>query len=118
MLSSTEEVLVKFLAKPETNDVVYPPLLYCWKLCLSILDTLLKTTNPNDGHQTVHYFLHPVSYYFGGQLPEDYLSTVKTPMDLGTVTSKLFEGGYQSVGSFVADCRLIVENCKSYYADR
>jgi len=39
-------------------------------------------------------------------------------MDLGTVTSKLVEGTYQSVGAFVADCRLVCENCNAYYKGR
>eukprot|EP00566_Odontella_aurita_P013187 CAMPEP_0113599098 /NCGR_PEP_ID=MMETSP0015_2-20120614/41950_1 /TAXON_ID=2838 /ORGANISM="Odontella" /LENGTH=459 /DNA_ID=CAMNT_0000507181 /DNA_START=253 /DNA_END=1628 /DNA_ORIENTATION=- /assembly_acc=CAM_ASM_000160 len=119
LLSSSEEIFALFVAAPEASTtVLYPPLLYCWKLCLSILDTLLGLKNPTDGHQTVHYFLHPVSFYFGGELPQDYSGKVKTPMDFGTVNSRLFEGDYQSVGAFVADCRLIVENCRSYYGDK
>jgi len=118
MLASAEEILALFVAQPEPTKVLYPPLLFCWKLCLSIIDRLLNMTNPGDGHQTVHYFLHPVSFFFGGELPDDYTAKVKTPMDFGTVTSRLFEGTYQSVGAFVSDCRLIVENCRSYYGDK
>uniref|UniRef100_A0A7S2EII2 Bromo domain-containing protein n=1 Tax=Ditylum brightwellii TaxID=49249 RepID=A0A7S2EII2_9STRA len=118
MISYTEDYL-KYFVEPNTNGLLaYPRLLYCWKLCLSILDELISMTNPSDGHQTVHYFLHPVSFYCGGEFPPGYVDKVKTPMDLGTVTSKLIEGIYQSVGAFVADCRRVVENCKSFYGGR
>jgi len=62
--------------------------------------------------------LHPVSFFFGGQFPADYLEKIKTPMDFGTVVSKLLTGEYQSVGIFAQDCRLVCENCKKYYADK
>lgn len=115
ILTLAEELLASFVAKPETPSVVYPPLLYCWKLCVSILDAVTNITNPTDGHQTAHYFMHPVSFYFGGVLPQDYLSKVKRPIDLGTVTSTLLEGKYYSVQSFATDCLLVNENCIAYY---
>lgn len=118
MLVSLEQILALFVAAPAAPDIVYPRLLYCWKLTLSLLDTLLNMTNPSDGHQTAHYFMHPVSFYLGGVFPPDYLSKVKTPMDFGTVTSNLIEGTYQSVSDFAADCKLVVDNCRTYYAGR
>jgi len=114
MLMSAEQIFARFIATP----AAYPRLLYCWKLTLSLLDTLLNMTNPSDGFQTAHYFLHPVSYYVGGAFPPDYLAVIKTPMDFGTITSNLFEGTYQTVSEFVTDCKLVVDNCRTYYAGR
>lgn len=114
MLMSAEQILALFVAAP----AAYPRLLYCWKLTLSLLDTLLNMTNPSDGFQTAHYFMHPVSYYVGGAFPPDYLAVIKTPMDFGTITSNLFEGTYQTVPEFVTDCKLVVDNCRTYYAGR
>ena len=62
--------------------------------------------------------MHPVSFFWGGEFPPEYKDTVKTPMDLGTVTSNLLEGSYHSVNSFVSDCKLISENCKNFYKGR
>lgn len=103
---------------PRTKKPVYPSLLYCWRECFDILDAALTLKNPDDGYPTVHYFLHPVSFYFGGTLPQDYAEKVKKPMDFGTITSNLFEGIYQSVQEFVDDCRLVTANCKAYYDGR
>ena len=118
LAQQTEGILALFVAAPAAPKRVYPRLLYCWKLCLSLLDTLLNMTNPTDGHQTAYFFMHPVSFYLGGALPQDYLAKVQTPMDFGTITSRLFEGEYQDVSEFIEDCRLVVENCRTYYAGR
>jgi len=40
---------------------------------------------------------------------------IKRPMDFGTVTSNLMEGLYTSVDTFCADCRLVLQNCYTYY---
>ena len=101
-----------------TTKPLYPRLLYCWKKCLQILDHALTLKNPEDQYPTAHYFLHPVSFYFGGQVPPDYLQTVSTPIDFGTITSKLVEGNYQKVQDFVSDCRLVTANCKAFYAGK
>lgn len=118
LAKQTEGILALFLAAPAAPKRVYPRLLYCWKLCLSLLDTLFNMTNPTDGHQTAYFFMHPVSFYLGGALPQDYLAKVQTPMDFGTITSRLFEGEYQDVLEFIEDCRLVVDNCRTYYAGR
>lgn len=114
MQTTSEELIAYFLGK----QVSYSKLLYCWKLCVSVLDALLNLTNPTDGHQTAHYFLHPVSFYCGGHFPPDYLEKVKRPMDFGTVTSNLMEGVYTSVSAFCADCRLVLQNCYTYYSGK
>jgi hypothetical protein len=75
--------------------------------------------NADDGLPTAHFFLHPASFYFSDkQYPPDYLQKVVEPMDLGTVTSNLMEGVYQSVSKFVADCSLVCQNCYKYNGDR
>ena len=105
-----------FLAGQESAN--YPRLLYCWTLCINVLDTLCNIVNPSDGHQTVLYFLHPVSVYCGGQFPPGYLEKIPKPMDFGTVMSNLVEGRYQTVSDFATDCRLIIQNTKTYYGDK
>jgi hypothetical protein len=118
VLTTAEQLCIVFLAKPESPTVVYPPLLYCWKLCSSVLDTLFNLTNPGDGQPTALYFLHPVPTYTGGQWPDDYLGKVSKPMDFGTVTQQLIEGQYTSFDQFEADCRLVVDNCMAYYGGK
>jgi hypothetical protein len=118
VLSAAEDLMAFFIAKPDLPAVFYPQLIYCWKLCVSILDTLCNLTNPNDGLPTAYFFLHPVSVYCGGNFPVDYLEKVPRPMDFGTVTSLLIEEHYQTVEAFAADCRLVVGNCMSYYGGR
>mmetsp|Transcript_20704 Transcript_20704/g.50839 ORF Transcript_20704/g.50839 Transcript_20704/m.50839 type:complete len:1283 (-) Transcript_20704:46-3894(-) len=118
VLATGEQLITVFLAQPEHPTVVYPPLLFCWKLCLSVLDTLYNLTNPQDGAPTALYFLYPVSFYCGGQFPPDYLTKVTKPMDFGTVTKQLLEGQYVSVDQFEADCRLVLDNCTVYYGGR
>jgi hypothetical protein len=114
-LETIEKLLTVFLAKPESPTPVYPPLLFCWRLCLSALDTLYNLTNPEDGQMTAYYFLYPVSFYCGGQFPPDYLQKIAKPMDYGTVTSNLIEGRYSTLAEFEADCKLVLENCITYY---
>jgi hypothetical protein len=115
VMTTAEQLMTVLLAQPEHPASVYPPLLFCWKLCLSVLDTLYNLTNPEDGAPTALYFLFPVSFYCGGQFPPDYLEKVKKPMDFGTVTKQLLEGQYASVEQFETDCRLVLENCTVYY---
>ena len=115
-LETAEQVMTVFLAKPEHPTQVYPPLLFCWKLCMEVvLDNLMNLRNPTDGQPTAYYFLHPVSVYCGGQFPPDYLQKVTKPMDFGTVTAKLVEGQYSRVEDFQSDCKLVLENCVAYY---
>eukprot|EP00586_Coscinodiscus_wailesii_P006030 CAMPEP_0172489522 /NCGR_PEP_ID=MMETSP1066-20121228/19577_1 /TAXON_ID=671091 /ORGANISM="Coscinodiscus wailesii, Strain CCMP2513" /LENGTH=1702 /DNA_ID=CAMNT_0013257455 /DNA_START=188 /DNA_END=5296 /DNA_ORIENTATION=+ len=127
VLEVAEESLALFLSKrtdstgssSSSSIPYYPRLLHRWDVCVGVLNKLLDVTNPDDGHQTAHYFLHPPSFYFGGgELPKDYLAKVRTPMDLGSVTSKLIEGDYRSVGAFVADCCLVCKNCISYHTGK
>jgi hypothetical protein len=89
MLLEVERLLQIFIARPYPHS--YPPLLYCWKLCIDAMDTLYNMVNPSDGQPLVLYFLYPVSCYCGGQFPADYLACVSKPMDFGTVTANLVE---------------------------
>ena len=118
VLLASEEYMNVFLAKPEHPIQVYPPMLFCWKLCLSVLDTLYNLTNPQDGQPTALYFLHPVSFYCGGQFPPDYLEKVSHPMDFGNVTAQLIEGQYTTLDQFAQDCLLVIDNCNTYYGGR
>lgn len=119
----TAEQLFKVMLLP-ANAVAgaapppFPPLIFCWKLCIDILDTLYNLVNPADAQPTALYFLHPVSFYCGGSFPSDYLEKIPKPMDFGTVTANLLEGRYQTVDSFANDCRLVISNCHEYYKGR
>eukprot|EP00977_Amphora_coffeiformis_P023094 scaffold12184_cov164-Amphora_coffeaeformis.AAC.1 len=116
VLKAAEDLMSKFLTTPDCPP--FPRLLYCWTLCVTVLDTLCNIVNPSDGHQLAYCFLHPVSFYFGGQFPPGYLEIIDKPMDFGTVVSNLLEGRYQSVADFASDCRLIIQNTKTYYGDK
>lgn len=116
MLKTAEELMAHFVAKPELPNQVYPPLLFCWELCINLIDRLLNVSNQSNGHQTAHYFMHPASYFFGGTFPADYLSKVTKPMDFGTIQSNLMEGRYQTISAFSSDCRLVIDNCLDYYS--
>jgi len=115
-MTRTTEDLMHLFVQSHCAKPLYPKLLYCWKSCLQILDKALTLKNPEDGYPTAHYFLHPVSFYFGGQLPHEYLEKVRTPIDFGTITSRLFEGTYQTAQEFASDCRMVTTNCKAFYA--
>ena len=82
---------------------------------MNVLDTLYNLTNPNDGNMTAYYFLYPVSFYCGGQFPPDYKQKIPKPMDYGTVTANLIEGRYSTLAEFELDCKLVLENCITYY---
>lgn len=116
VFETVEYLLKMFLGLPSEGS--YPPIIFCWKLCVEILDTLYNLTNPTDGQPTVLYFLHPVSHYCGGNFPPDYLEIVSKPMDFGTITANLIEARYQSVDEFASDCRLVITNCNKYYSGR
>lgn len=124
MLASSENFLNYFVAKQDTkgtkNDLLYPNLLYCWKSCVEILDSVLDLKNADDKLQTAWYFLHPVSFFFGGEMSEAYKAykdKIKSPMDFGTITSNVMEGHYQEIDDFVRDCKLVTSNCKAFYQD-
>ena len=89
-----------------------PSLLYCWKHCIGIINTLY---NIQHGEQSAaFYFQYPVEYYFKGQHPAEYLNIIHQPMDFGTVTANLVTGVYTSVSQFASDCRLVIANCIQY----
>lgn len=57
-------------------------------------------------------FLEPVDYVGLGIL--DYPQIIKTPMDLGTVKTKLKDNKYKTFQEFLSDIDLIWTNCKTY----
>lgn len=44
----------------------------------------------------------------------DYFTVIKEPMDLSTVTKKLEGGEYKDADAFIADVRLMLNNCFTY----
>ena len=77
------------------------------KYCGVILRSLRK-------HKDVGPFLLPVDPVALG-IP-DYFNVIKTPMDFGTIGSKLEEGHYQIANDFVADVNQVLTNCFTYNA--
>jgi len=114
-LTTMEQLCKFFIGKVESPKIVYPRPLYCWEECLKVIDALLKTKNPDDGYQTAHFFLQPVSFFCGGQWPHGYLDKVQKPMDYGTIMQNLITGVYDTAEKFAADCRLVTSNCRSFY---
>ncbi|KAI9402534.1 hypothetical protein POPTR_001G285700v4 [Populus trichocarpa] len=75
------------------------------KNCSQILSKLMK-------HKLGYIFNSPVDVV-GMQL-HDYHDIIKSPMDLGTVKSKLTKNLYQSPRDFAADVRLTFNNAMKY----
>uniref|UniRef100_A0A0G4FJ62 Bromo domain-containing protein n=1 Tax=Chromera velia CCMP2878 TaxID=1169474 RepID=A0A0G4FJ62_9ALVE len=57
-------------------------------------------------------FKRPVNPVKDGCL--DYLSVVKTPMDLSTIKQKVNNRQYASPQEFLSDCKLVFSNCRLY----
>ena len=111
-MESVQELIAAFL--PTTPNVL---LFEHWKECVQILNTLYTIQNTNQ-QQLIFYFLYPVPYYTV-EWPPDYLSTIPQPMDFGTITGKLVEGGhYTNFQQFEKDCRLVFQNCIKYYENK
>ena len=115
-LTLAEDLCKLFIAKPELPKVVYPCILYCWADCVRVLSALINIKNADDEHQSAWFFLHPVTFFCGGVYPEGYTEKVKKPIDFGTIVQNLITGHYTSVAEFAADCRGVVENCRTFYA--
>ncbi len=73
-----------------------------------ILNQLKKNSN-------AFIFLEPVDWKSLGLT--DYLSVIKRPMDLGTISAKLTIDEYSSMAVFFEDIYLVWSNCMVYNAD-
>lgn len=47
----------------------------------------------------------------------DYPTVITTPMDFSTMEHKLDTNQYPNVGAFLADARLVFDNCRLYNAE-
>eukprot|EP00474_Spongospora_subterranea_P010266 CRZ10724.1 hypothetical protein [Spongospora subterranea] len=75
------------------------------KPCLRAVESLLANTNGD-------YFSRPVDWN-EMQIPE-YPKIVKSPMDLGTIKSRLDSAWYSSFAAFAADVQLVWDNAKLF----
>jgi hypothetical protein len=75
------------------------------KKCKTIIDLLRK-------HPSAEPFLRPVDP-IALRIP-DYLEIVKEPMDLGTISKRLFDEFYESQEAFEADVRCVWKNAFTY----
>ncbi|CAO3589782.1 unnamed protein product [Absidia cylindrospora] len=75
------------------------------KFCGAIMRNLKK-------HRDATPFIHPVDYV-KLKIP-DYPQIIKHPMDLTTIDRKLQHGDYNDVDQFIADIRLLFNNCYKF----
>jgi hypothetical protein len=68
-------------------------------------------------YQKFNVFNDPIIPTMYGSEILDYFAHVQQPMDFGTMLRKLYINEYSSVEQFLADARLIWENCISYYSN-
>jgi hypothetical protein len=87
------------MEKAQRPNEVWQPM----RRCLMVLDRLAK-----DGFANI--FLEPVDLE---DFP-DYEDLVDTPMDLGTIRTKLKNKKYQAPENFARDMRRVWNNCKVY----
>lgn len=83
--------------------MVLPEYDHIW--CLKIISELM-------GWTILDAFKRPVDPIKDGV--EDYFEVIKNPIDLGTIKSKLNNGGYDKFEDFVGDIKRIYLNCKEY----
>ncbi len=88
---------------------------------------LAAQTSAQDNHTRLYLVLkpllrdlihHPASWPFRkpvdpSEVP-DYLSVIKTPMDLSTMSKRLESNHYKSIAEFTADIKLVADNCRTY----
>ncbi|POM61762.1 Histone acetyltransferase [Phytophthora palmivora] len=69
-----------------------------WK-CHQIIHEILA--HRTDGQETAQWFKYPIESYYDSpdQIPYNYYKTVKEPMDIGTVSTKLHLGKYKHARS-------------------
>jgi hypothetical protein len=108
-----------FLEKPETGEVVESisnlplpevdeslPIYDHWeKMAQRMMMALSR-------HQSAWIFFEPVDPA-ALNIP-DYFEIVKTPMDFGTIKSRLKEAKYRTVKDFLCDLDLVFHNCRIY----
>ncbi|DBA00706.1 TPA: hypothetical protein N0F65_001177 [Lagenidium giganteum] len=78
------------------------------KKCTEALDYFFKLESTEPFHERVNW--EEWGLY-------DYLQVVKTPMDLGTIRTKLSKREYKKPVEFARDMRLVWDNCKLYNQD-
>ncbi|TMW68682.1 hypothetical protein Poli38472_006150 [Pythium oligandrum] len=78
------------------------------KKCNDVLDHFLKLDSSEPFRERVNW--EEWGLY-------DYLQIVKTPMDLGTIRTKLGKNEYKKASEFARDMRLVWDNCKLYNQD-
>ncbi|KAI9014966.1 hypothetical protein BC832DRAFT_179339 [Gaertneriomyces semiglobifer] len=73
----------------------------------TVLDKLISALKHKDHYG---FFLEPVDT----SIVKDYLTVVKTPMDLGTMDMKVQNRQYRSCEAFLSDFELVIKNAKTY----
>jgi len=95
-----KEVPTQSVPKPKKKEVqLEGPM----KECLALLNFLKK-------HQYAYVFNKPVDT----KTVVDYLTIIKTPMDLGTITNHIESGRYRTPEEFAGDVRLTFSNALVY----
>lgn len=112
-----ESYFAKFLGVPGED---YPALMEDWRTAIETINQAFTLNVQHGGHvvNASEWFRHPVTSYFGGVWPHDYLDRVARPVDFGTITTMVLRGEIQSLKEFRRLCNLIFTNCESYYAGK
>ncbi|ERF77136.1 hypothetical protein EPUS_07677 [Endocarpon pusillum Z07020] len=71
------------------------------------LKTVLHGLRSHDAYQA---FAHPVTE----EIAPRYFEYVKHPMDISVIRKKLESDQYNSVAEFIADAKLMFNNCRTY----
>ena len=79
---------------------------------MKFCEEVLKELKHSKHWTTNQFFLEPVDPV-ALNIPT-YHSVIKQPMDLGTMTTKLDSGEYESANAFKADFHLMIKNCTKF----
>ncbi|OCF40322.1 histone acetyltransferase [Kwoniella heveanensis CBS 569] len=91
------------------------------------LDDIIRQPKRNPHHVLLQLVLNdlqnepsawPFTKPVDSNVVADYYEVIKDPMDLATMEHKLENNHYGSVEDFLADARLIFENCRQYNGEK
>ncbi|KAF7306116.1 Histone GCN5 superfamily [Mycena chlorophos] len=113
-LNATGDVTVDYRDVPGLKDSGWSPNMSTTPVRIisrsSDLYWMQKTLKELKDHSAAWAFQQPVN----GNEVVDYYDVIKEPMDFGTMGTKLENGEYTDVQSFLSDAQLVFDNCRKY----
>ncbi|ORY33986.1 hypothetical protein BCR39DRAFT_518041 [Naematelia encephala] len=91
------------------------------------LDEIIRQPKRNPHHVVLQLVLDdmqneqsawPFTRPVDGNLVHDYYEVIKNPMDLSTMEYKLENNHYEGISDFLADAKLMFDNCRQYNGER